>query len=118
MLINHPTDGGTRGLTLRVYLLGQNKKTNKIKFNFFLNILLLLFFWPTNLLSGLSNTVIVLVELMQHVTVHNMIIGWGYRCLSFTGFVFNLVFVNVSVKICENAFSTQQIMVTVTFTVR
>ena len=28
MLINHPTDGATRGLTLRVRLLGRIKKKN------------------------------------------------------------------------------------------
>ena len=33
MLINHPTDGATRGLTLRVCLLGRNKK--KKMYNFY-----------------------------------------------------------------------------------
>ena len=42
MLINHPTDGATRGLTLRVRLLGRFKKKKK-----------LVFFLPKNLLSGL-----------------------------------------------------------------
>ena len=38
MLINQPTDGATRGLTLRVRLLGHIKKKN---YNFF-------FIWPKN----------------------------------------------------------------------
>ena len=40
MLINHPTDGATRGLTFRVRLLGKKTK-NRI-----------IFFWPKNLLSA------------------------------------------------------------------
>ena len=48
-----------------------------------------------------------LIILLASITVHN-------SCLS-TQFLLNLVFVNETVKICENAFTTQQI--TVTFTV-
>ena len=33
MLINHSTDGATRGLTLRVRLLGRNLKKDNIKKN-------------------------------------------------------------------------------------
>ena len=49
MLINHPTDGATRDLTLRVSLLGQNKNNNKLNKIFFF-----FFFLPKNLLSLLS----------------------------------------------------------------
>ena len=55
MLINHPTDGATHGLTLRVRLLGRNVKKKK---NIFLG--------PKNVLSGQfwlirSNTVLLLL---------------------------------------------------------
>ena len=52
MLINHSTVGATRGLTLRVRLLGRlkkNGKKNKIMLSFFF----IFFFLPKNLLSGL-----------------------------------------------------------------
>ena len=42
MLINHPTDGATRGLTLRVRLLGQNLKKRK---HFFYEIFFINFFF-------------------------------------------------------------------------
>ena len=45
MLINHPTGGDTRGLTLRVRLLGSNLKKD--------NIIFLFFFMPRNSFSGL-----------------------------------------------------------------
>ena len=51
MLINHPTVGATRGLTLRVRLLGQIKKKKKKKCE--------QFFFPKNVDCSLirSNTV-------------------------------------------------------------
>ena len=64
MLINHPTDGATHGLTLRVRLLVRQikKKDNITIFYFFLGQLLF-FFLPQNLLSRLlirSNTVYII----------------------------------------------------------
>ena len=46
MLINHPTDGATRGLTLRFRLLGQFKKQDNIYKNCFVFWQFSSFFFP------------------------------------------------------------------------